>query len=888
MTNENIETFIEKKKKRLPLPLKIALIPVFAALAVLVLIIAWCVYSVLNKVSAAELIPPEFTAYLRTDNVFGAVDPLADLKAADELLADPKLAAARPALVEYRKSPLRQSRFVRFAGRRRLDAAWYGDTDFVAVVNMGVFSAVTRLMPLAAGRIPMLSYVQENGSAWFEYHAGQNLTLYIKPIRNAVAVASTKEHLAYVLGKNRGNVSPSSQKKKSELIETRLEKPFRIAGDVDKLLDFAGTNVSAMQKELLYQIVPRDALVSASFGISDSDLNLHFDVPLLSSTEGMLPDSSNPAITKLFGEATQYYTLLNLADLEQIKESVFPLLPLVVEGQNFDSLWNSTETACRLMFRLSMEDLLFSWTGKEMAVIGLEGKQDPVFVMQVTDEKKRQRVFDSIISSIIIHEDNSLILDGVRLPRLQMPVFFQKLLRAFGIDMVKPYYLVRDGYIFFSVSPENLIAVHNGAKTNARLINTDNYKHLSKEVKATSLTLYYNLERSMPFFLRSSTAVTRILRMYNLGRADLQINGRMLEINLNSTSRENTSVLSVAGYPVPLKNDIKGTLCKSNGDKSTKIFWLERNNELVVHDVLTGSSDRTQLPASAQIVSAAKGTKNGTVWAVTADGDVYLFDDNLKLAPDFPVHIEGAAAIPCVYKNKLIVPAEEGFAVLESTSTSWRLSKAQVEYSGNILSAPTVHDNVLSFYSKRLLGSVIMVKNLGESGQSVVTLPVAGIAFGSPALLAQKKNVYTAFITQAGQLNVWDSDGQTAKGFPLQLEGVFYSNVVAADGIIYAINEDGVLYSVSLGGDVTSVQIPDTRAQEARLTLAEINKDKTNELFVSGDSDSLYGFDSKLELLGGFPVAGHGVPVFYDINGNGRPECIVPSLNKTLGAWRIN
>jgi len=42
-----------------------------------------------------------------------------------------------------------------------------------------------------------------------------------------------------------------------------------------------------------------------------------------------------------------------------------------------------------------------------------------------------------------------------------------------------------------------------------------------------------------------------------------------------------------------------------------------------------------------------------------------------------------------------------------------------------------------------------------------------------------------------------------------------------------------------------------------------------------------------LELVSGFPVAGRGVPVIADVNGDKKDECIVLSFDKNLYAWDI-
>ena len=160
-------------------------------------------------------------------------------------------------------------------------------------------------------------------------------------------------------------------------------------------------------------------------------------------------------------------------------------------------------TLCSAIFSATLEDIIFSWTGDEFAVLGIEGLNDPVFVMQVSDEKQRKQIFDKIISSIIIRDNTSLILDGVRLPRLEIPAFLQALLKNFEITLPNPYYMVKDDFIYFSESPETLSAIHNSISNGNKISKNENWQTVSINQKNNStISLFYDLARSVPFFLR--------------------------------------------------------------------------------------------------------------------------------------------------------------------------------------------------------------------------------------------------------------------------------------------------------------------------------------------------------------------------------------------------
>jgi hypothetical protein len=160
-------------------------------------------------------------------------------------------------------------------------------------------------------------------------------------------------------------------------------------------------------------------------------------------------------------------------------------------------------------------------------------------------------------------------------------------------------------------------------------------------------------------------------------------------------------------------------------------------------------------------------------------------------------------------------------------------------------------------------------------------MEIDGIAFGSPCLAEDDGILRTALITQAGDFHLFEN-GALKKGFPLQLEGVFYTNVVRADGTWFALSSEADLYRISDSGEYSKVKVPGLDdAKEAWLTT------DGERLYVSGNSNYIYAFTSGLEMMYGFPVAGRGKCVIADVNGDGKGDCVALSLDKKLYAWTI-
>lgn len=167
-------------------------------------------------------------------------------------------------------------------------------------------------------------------------------------------------------------------------------------------------------------------------------------------------------------------------------------------------------------------------------------------------------------------------------------------------------------------------------------------------------------------------------------------------------------------------------------------------------------------------------------------------------------------------------------------------------------------------------------------------IPVDEIGFGSPCIFENNNQTFVAFVSQAGELYVWDSNGVLANALPLNLEDIFYQNVKYVNDSLIAVSENGTIYKVMLDGSVTKIKLPSLSAKSGYITVCDYNSDKKDEIFICGDSNAIYGFTSDLEFLNAFPVTGYGIPFFMDLNGDKKTDILSLSIDNKLNAWKIN
>ena len=906
----------KEKKKKLPLGVRLLLLPFKIILVLVVIVLLWFGFCRFDRIKPVDALPPDYVLYLRTDKIWNAVEPLLDLNATLIAMTSPELQQYRETYLNIKSSKLRKNALVKFVLQRRVDAALYpGNTtteetgeekqsssNFIAVLDSGALAGAVRLAPYALPRIKALqSKIELCNNRYGNYFMVSNSGFFIIK-KNLVVFTNNRELMETIM-----TFSNSGLYNFTELnaMNARLHEPLRILAN--------GKHIAALAKEgalqnYLSAVTPYlsdKEYAVLNFGITNIDLNLSINVPMSeavgensgngSATENTQPhpvlellkkESRVPSLLPKFTNDVQYYTLISAGTLRELKEAAIKLLP---PEKDFSNTWNKSDSICKIVFNRTLDDILLSWTGDEFAVFGIEGKSEAVFGIKISDEEKRRDIFDRIFSSYIVNTNDSLLIDGVRLPCIQLPSFLLSILKTLDINVPRPYYLVKDDFIYFSKSPENLIAINLNTNKSKKLSGSENWMRVSsKQTPYSTVSLYYNLERSVPFFIKGNSAMSKILSLYNSGRFDLKIKDNQLIVQLQASAQALESARNIPGFPIKLENKSNANLVKSNAKKSNLVFWLEDDSTINSLDCGNFAKQKKEFTEISYLTAADENTAKATggeVWAVTKSGLVYLLDSKLECISGFPT-LTGVSSscAPFLYKDQLGLCDNEG--EITFVSANGNITSIQTDTESGIKSEPVISGDILAFYEKGFFGGIHIYQGL-EPLTNNGPLELEGIAYGSPCILTNGSQQYIAMITQAGLLYVYDLFGNLLEPFPIELDGIFYLNVKAANGYLFALSSEGDLWRISLDGTTLKIKIPYFTAKTGNITVVNYDDKDSEEIFVSGEGNSIYGFNTKLELLPEYPVPGYGNPVFIDLNGDNKKDCLAITFDNTLSAANV-
>jgi hypothetical protein len=858
--------------------------------------LGYAAMALIGRVSPGEVIPDSYSVYLRAPDPVRLADGFLRHETLPEILAYPELAPAIPLVRMLDRSPVLKKPFLRFFLRGRIEGALLQENRLLLAWDSGLLSPLLRFLPTLTKyiTIPGLYYVQAGKNSRFEYRPEKGDVLFIGPWHNLLVISNNQRTFEAVLaGRARdGDLRGSGEKNimSKDYAAALLVSPDLLRGILARQSD----QIAGVLGKIDFSAPVEIALLPDS-----KKLEFHVLAPVLTQSpplkELLEGKSPFPDLAAMLPASAQYSTLLSAGSLRELSAAAS-----VVSGPDLESGMRQADASSRMALGIGLEDLLFSWTGDEFAAFGMEGRPNPIYVVQISDERKRQEIFDRAFQTVVVNENIRLNLDGVRIPRIELPEFLRSFLQLWNIRVPSPYYTVHKNYVFISESAETLLAAVREIQRNNTLPKTAVWRELARSGSdSASFSLYYSLDASLPFFLKGQTTISAVLSLYRQGLLRMSFDRGLVSVSLAVIPGSGGGLGPIPGYPLepggrPGK-EVYGLLPPEPEKKRllltrgrTALAMNPQDNQFAELDA--GAAPLWCIPAEG--INPRSG--NGLAWVVGSQGRVSLVNENMEPVPGFPVNtglnLSAPPAPPSAHGGNLYLYDREGAVLV--VDPQGKIKAWETVFDAPLRSPPSF----LSLRSGRTYAAVYPKSFLGEiwlldaAGKALPNwpVPVSAIAFGSPLIFPRNNRALVAFITQAGELSVYDEKAQVLSPFPLELEGIFLVQPVFDGDFLWLISADGVLYQVSLDGMVLRQRIPNLRVWEGGyLEALDVNGDRVPEIFVTGDGNALYGYARNFSSLSGFPLPVWGRPFFGDLNGDGKMECAGVGLDNKLYRWQF-
>jgi hypothetical protein len=497
------------------------------------------------------------------------------------------------------------------------------------------------------------------------------------------------------------------------------------------------------------------------------------------------------------------------------------------------------------------------------------------------------------------------------MPRIELPAYLQNLLQRWDIFLPSPYYIVHNGYLLASESAQALLAALRAMQKNDVLPKTALWRNIAGGKAASSaFSLFYSLDRSIPFFLRGNTTLSAFLSMYRQGLAHISFDRGMIDISLAVIPGSGSGVSLVSGYPIEIAGRPSNRIYGAGGGAESRIFMSRGNTAISINlsdnaiCELPGQDPVWVIPAEGISASLAAAKNAAYAWVVSTHGRVTLVNGGMEPVHGFPV-LTGLrlSSPPSVNEGRLYLCDEDGKVHTldaKGLQSTWESTFPAVLRSPPSFLSITSGRSTQKFaavYPKSFFGELWLLDSNGKalpnwpvpvSGVGEAGVKGPGISFGSPLLFAHNNRAYVAFITQAGDLSIFDENALIQSPFPISIDGVFYQQPVFDGDCLWLASANGTLFRVSFSGEVLYQRIPNFSVmEEGSLAVFDSDGGKDPEIFICGEGNALHAYSRNFRSLEGFPLPVWGKPLLTDFQGSGKPECIGLGMDRRLYRWQF-
>ena len=867
--------------------------------ALVALPLFWIAGSLAGRFDPESVIPESYLVRVTIPDPLRLLDGILTHESLPEIIDLPAtpLSAIKPLLAASRANRLTVNPLLRFAaqgtlegvlleGRTDTDAAAAG--PFLAVWDSGLCAPLLRIIPLAFRFAPPPNWyaVRAGKFSRFEYRLEGGKTLFIKMRRNLLVVSDSERLFTAAAGGQRLAAA------RPRALDTALFDAAFIASPsfLNDMLAGQDSAIAAVLGTMQF-----DAPVEAGVSLSSRNLELVLSAAAVSRVPAVArileQRSRIPGIAEYLPASTQYGTILSAGTLAELYEAA-----AVFSGPALGESVRQADRSSRAALGMSLDELLFSWTGTEFAVFGMEGRPHPVYAVRIANEQKREEVFRRAFKTVVLNENTRLNLDGVRIPRIETPEFLQALLRRWNFRVPAPCYTIHNGYLLLSESADALLAALRAMQKNDVLPKTAIWRNLAGTgPDASAFSLYYSLDRSLPFFLRGNTAVSGFLGLYRQGLVRLGFDRGTARLSLSLAPGSGSGIALMSGYPLaPGPNPLNRVYGVNTGKAGESRILVSREGAALAVNPVDNSIREFEGQGQKWLIPAGTGGSKSaeSAWVVSLQGQVTLVDSDMEPARGFPL-LTGLrlSAPPASYGARLFLCGEDGkvhTVDAKGTVSAWETAfAAAIRSPPSFLAIPKTSRVLAAVYPKSFFGEIWLL-DMGGKPLPNWPAPVSGIAFGSPLLFLYNSRVCAAFVTQAGDLSVFTEDAALLPPFPIHLDGVFYLQPVFDGDYLWLVSADGTLFRVSSGGETLHQRISGLSVmEEGSLTLFDTDGDHIAEIFITGEGNALHGYSRNFRSLEGFPLPVWGRPLFADLNGDGKVEITGVGMDKLLYRWQF-
>ena len=437
-----------------------------------------------------------------------------NLEAADTVLARPELSSYHRAVTDARGLALTGSPALRTLLEVPADVMLLRDGRLLAAVDLGWRGMLTPLARIAGPLLGLkgFSFLNDAGLPLYRYTTGST-TIHAAFAAN-VAILSLDADVVKEALERRATRTGLDMKVSRELLgrmKLRSTTAVRVLADTQGLATglLAGSGFGARALKAIE--IPEKSMLDVE--ITDQAIGVAarstIDVTLPELAAALERTPSPIGVLRQVPAGATLLTVCNIAPLADLYK-----VAAGFQGKDVEDIFAKADGGRPLGARRRHRGAAVLVDRRRARGLHAARLAEPVFFAAITDEAAYRKAVSAITSSLVASRDSSLVLDGVRVERLEIPWYVALILDTVGVDAPNPYFISRGGYFFLSLDAANLSAIEVAADRGENLAQTARYAAATRGMRSdSSLFVWYDTERSsgaaLPFFLRGTGILRR-------------------------------------------------------------------------------------------------------------------------------------------------------------------------------------------------------------------------------------------------------------------------------------------------------------------------------------------------------------------------------------------
>lgn len=835
-----------------------------------------------TKKAPEQYLPSDAKAYIAIDSLHDLYNDIIDLKALEIVFAQEKLNNLFYSVIDFKNADYSSTPLFKEILDLKTYIVLQENYSPALIIDPGLKGIATRHIPSFLNSIKHedieISTSILEGNVVYTLTVKAETSYYFIIEENLVLLALEKSDLVKMIKASKTGEGLATRDKLKKLKTTKVKDSIlNLFLDTNSVLENVAEEGSSTEK--LLSMVDFPSLTALSLALTNESVNIKAatdittEEPLLTNFLGH--KASPLGVINTLPDTTNIYTSVNFKSFKEL----YAIISTLQDGfvlEEYDSLIKG-------LSGLSSDDILFSWTGSEAGLFTIETAPEPVLFLEIAKEKELDRVLESLDSSLVLNVIDTLVIDDVRINQFKLPGLLEAGMSLANKSSVLPYFIKYKDYLYLSMNPEILAQMVKKDREGELLIKEKTYKSITQKTpKNANFFFYYDLNSTLPRFLAEDTLLTKLVKEYEKGVISLFYTQERVTLNLSAESSQSKRTTLYPGYPKDT-NGIKSPVYITDitGKDSKELVYIDNKKNLVISDITNNQLSSTSIGQEAFITLLP----NKKILVNDVDGVLYKVDGDGELVDPFPQFTEAKDSFPPLITRK-------GFILYSSLKKELQHYNHQgviinsIPVTKEVFRQPLLIEDRIYFYPKSLFGNILCT-NL--EGETVKGWPQSTMAISFTTPFKAGKNI--GFLTQKGDLFLWDKNGNIVNGFPVELPGVYYSTPIVIDdkgSLICVINKDGVLSVIDNKGEIKSTrEFDQINSKDIRLKSVVLDDFKSPLIFIYGGSNYILAINDKLQILPGFPVKGYTEPSFSDINNDKLTEMITAGYDKKLYIYTL-